>query len=469
MNPPTEQLIRDYLNRVSVAARGRLGADQRRALIVRTREFIEQNTRAVGQAGSAAVTRLLDELGDPASLVEREREQLAGPEETGGSGAGEGRRRRSGRRHLADLMAARTVAVAPGTAEVPEPAEDAPLTGEIQYQARPITSRWKPGAPLVPKQARPPGARRSAIARRLPGHGRDGGDPAQAGTAGDPAGEPAGSSAAAAVPPLPADPPLLPADVRPARPQWPSLTIRPAGNPPAPANGSSRAAGPAGTTGPAAPARLAPGDGAMTGEVVPDGPPAPDGPPDPLAPDGPLAGESAAAPGPAAGTAARPLAGRPRDGAMPGDPARPGPGPAPGRAAALGAQTRKLAVAMVAVARHQPLEATAVVLLGLGGLIYPPVWLMGAAVALASRVWDHRDKWIGLGFPVILVIAGIAADVSLGGSRAGLLGYLKEAWLFGGHISRIAALLGAVYLAWRAQRGRRPPAIPPWKRPRRIV
>jgi hypothetical protein len=140
----------------------------------------------------------------------------------------------------------------------------------------------------------------------------------------------------------------------------------------------------------------------------------------------------------------------------------------PGLAAATAARARKLATATAAGARRQPLEATAIVLLGLGGLIYPPVWLMGALVALASRVWDHRDKWIGLGGPVLLVIAGVAADISLDTER-NLLGYLKEAWLFGGHICRIAALLGAVYLAWRAQRGRRPPAVPPWNKPRRIV
>jgi hypothetical protein len=93
---------------------------------------------------------------------------------------------------------------------------------------------------------------------------------------------------------------------------------------------------------------------------------------------------------------------------------------------------------------------------------------MGAVIALASRVWDHRDKWVGLGAPVVLVIAGIAADVSLR-SEHGVGGYVHEAWLFGGHIARVAALLGAVYLAWRAQRGPRPPAIPPWQKPRLFV
>jgi hypothetical protein len=126
-------------------------------------------------------------------------------------------------------------------------------------------------------------------------------------------------------------------------------------------------------------------------------------------------------------------------------------------------------VAVAARARRHPLEATAVVLLGLGGLIFPPVWLMGALVALASKVWDIRDKWIGLAVPIFIVIAATVADVSLGGGRSSLPEYFKEAWLFGGHICRIVALLGAVYLAWRAERGRRPPAVPPWNKPRRFV
>ena len=123
---------------------------------------------------------------------------------------------------------------------------------------------------------------------------------------------------------------------------------------------------------------------------------------------------------------------------------------------------------MLARARRRPLEATAIVLLGLGGLIYPPVWLIGAAVALASRVWDFRDKWIGLAVPVFLVIIGMVADVSLGGNRSGLGGYIREAWIFGGHLSRLVAVLSAVYLAWRAERGRRSPPAAPWNKPRRF-
>ena len=77
MNPPAEQLIRDYLNRVSVAARGRLSPDERRAFVARTRELIEQNTRGTGQVSPMGVARFLNGLGDPAALVARECDRLA--------------------------------------------------------------------------------------------------------------------------------------------------------------------------------------------------------------------------------------------------------------------------------------------------------------------------------------------------------------------------------------------------------
>ena len=77
MNPPEEQLIRDYVNRVSVAARGRLSPEDRRAFVARTRELIEQNTRGAGQLGPMGVARFLNGLGDPAALVGRECDRLA--------------------------------------------------------------------------------------------------------------------------------------------------------------------------------------------------------------------------------------------------------------------------------------------------------------------------------------------------------------------------------------------------------
>ncbi len=78
MSPATEQLIRDYLNRLSVAARGQLGPDDRRALVNRTRDFIERQDRIRRAARRPLeVARLLSGLGDPAGLVQQERQRLA--------------------------------------------------------------------------------------------------------------------------------------------------------------------------------------------------------------------------------------------------------------------------------------------------------------------------------------------------------------------------------------------------------
>ena len=120
MNPPTEQLIRDYLNRVSVAARGRLSANDRRAFLARTREFIDQNTRAVGRIQAADVLKLLSQLGDPQSLVNAERQRLAaGGAEPGADApadsslAGRARRLRAAPANVASLLRASAAVVAP--------------------------------------------------------------------------------------------------------------------------------------------------------------------------------------------------------------------------------------------------------------------------------------------------------------------------------------------------------------------
>jgi hypothetical protein len=76
MSPPTEQLIRDYLNRLSVAARGQLGPGDRRALVDRTREFIVRKSEADGPPTALEVGKLLYRLGDPAELVSKERQRL---------------------------------------------------------------------------------------------------------------------------------------------------------------------------------------------------------------------------------------------------------------------------------------------------------------------------------------------------------------------------------------------------------
>jgi hypothetical protein len=96
--------------------------------------------------------------------------------------------------------------------------------------------------------------------------------------------------------------------------------------------------------------------------------------------------------------------------------------------------------------RSRPVEAGAVALLGVGGLVLPvPLWIFGAAVAVFSRVWTAREKAIALVVPPLLVAMAVAASDGLGA-----LGRLDA-----GHVPpplRLAGPAGAGYLAWRLLR-----------------
>jgi len=133
----------------------------------------------------------------------------------------------------------------------------------------------------------------------------------------------------------------------------------------------------------------------------------------------------------------------------------------------LSRQAHRVLNAFAAWFRRSPLEASAVVLLGLGGVIYPPVWLAGAALALASRLWDYRDKWLGLALPLLVTLIGTAVGVANGGHVSVSQG-VHEGWVYGVVTSRLAAVLSAAYLGWRSIHGRRPPAVPPWNKPHKI-
>ncbi len=101
--------------------------------------------------------------------------------------------------------------------------------------------------------------------------------------------------------------------------------------------------------------------------------------------------------------------------------------------------------------------------MGLGGLIYPPVWLAGALVALSSRLWDGRDKWFGVVVPAIVTIVG-SVGLAMGGTHQSAGSYVHAVLTIGGYLLRAGAVIGASYLAWRASRGQRAPAQPPWRR-----
>ncbi len=146
-----------------------------------------------------------------------------------------------------------------------------------------------------------------------------------------------------------------------------------------------------------------------------------------------------------------------------GQPAEEGePAPAP----------RRSPVAVVlaeawALARKHPLEAVATVLLGVGGLIlpWPPFWLIGGLVALRSRRWDARDKWMALAGPglVALAVLIIRAATSPGNFFPA---FYHAAQHDGGASIRAGCVLCAAYLVWRLRRGPRLRTLPPWQRPR---
>ena len=120
---------------------------------------------------------------------------------------------------------------------------------------------------------------------------------------------------------------------------------------------------------------------------------------------------------------------------------------------------------MWGLARHNPLEAVAVVVLILGVLIFPPLWLIGVFIALLSRLWNPLDKMIGLAGPVLLSIIGTGVGLIMGATRHSPTEYFKEGLALSTDLLRTGAILGAIYLAWRVTKGRRQESTPPWMRP----
>ena len=354
MSPPPEQLIREYLSRLTAAARGRLSTEDRQALVARTREFIEDNASPSGRPTAMEVATLLSRLGDPAALVTREAARLAGGREEG-DGPPEvvgGRRRRLLRRRSG-----------PASWHWPQ------LPGNEDVQVRLLNGARESA------QAAPERGNLTGVANGI--------DP-----------EPL---AAAAGPPV--EPPIW----VPRQPSSPEADAQDWGDP-----GS---AGPDGRLSPVA--------------TRPDGLPEPE----------------------------------------PGLFELPVRDPMSRRIARTSAPHVTTVVKMV---RGNPVEALAIVLLGLGGALFPPVWLLGVIAALASRKWDYRDKWIGLAGPVLLLVVGTVAGISLGSSRSSMGSYIHETWVYADVLSRVAAVLGTGYLAWRLRRGRRKRPSAPWTKPHKV-
>lgn len=368
MSPPTEQLIRDYLNRLSVAARSRLGAEDRRALVDRTREFIERNVGDIGRADPRQAAALLSRLGDPAAIVEKESGRLLALRgETGQPASGPTRRsdrtRSSGR--------AARLRRAPGTASWHWPQASGSPTLQDQVLTGGVAA--PPGndhlTVLLPgQQDTAPGLTEAAAIPPFSAELTGLSEPALATAAGFPASSPAPALAE----------PLATAEPGPAsRPRWPSMA--------------------------------------------------------------PFTAEPAL-------TAVAPQHAAPR----------------------RTSQSAVIVAGVLGWARAHPLEAAAAVLMGLGGAAYPPVWLLGAAVAFTSKVWDYRDRWIGLAGPLLILVIGTSAAVSLGSAHASFGGYVHESWVYADLLSRIGAVLGTYYLIWRVEHPRRAPEVPPWNRPHRV-
>jgi hypothetical protein len=403
---PTEQLIRDYLSRLSVAARGQLGAGDRRALVDRTREFIERKTEADGPPTALDVGKLLYRLGDPAGLVSQERQRL---ETLRGEALGPVSRGRLARVLLGE----------PG-------------------KVRGANWHW-----LVQ-----PGSRADLQIRQIDAAAPEAGPAATARAA---AGREAASpEAAGQLVPSPAPP----ADPAPARPLWPAL-----------AAGAAHG----GTIG-----RDTAGPDTGRREIV-----------DEIDDDEIVDGEIVDGDDGAHGTGERDtdrqeLNHRVPDHQSPTQNVRTAvPDARPAGLAAMNWQVgpaapprlsrslQRLAKVAGWSQRHK-LEAVAIALLGLGGAIFPPVWFLGAVVALASGLWDYRDKWTALALPILLTVMATAVGIAVG-SRVSFGHGMHVAWVFAVGFSRATAVLSACYLGWRAGRGPRPAARPPWDRPHRVT
>jgi hypothetical protein len=121
--------------------------------------------------------------------------------------------------------------------------------------------------------------------------------------------------------------------------------------------------------------------------------------------------------------------------------------------------------AVFALMRRHPLEVAAILLIGVGVLVYPfPLWLFGALTVLVSRLWDARDKLAALTVPVAVAMFGAVLMAGLTSRSGTLSGYAHAVRIDGWDLIRTGALLSAVYLAWRMRQGRRPHREPPWHR-----
>jgi hypothetical protein len=414
MDASAEQLVLEYLRRLGDAAQRVLSPDERLSFMAGVRKGLARKIGESGATGADDIQRLLRLLGDPGDIAARERRRLD------------------------------TAARAAGSADASTGDDPAGARG-----AGPADVRPAPGSPASPPDAGPaPGSPASP-----PDAGPAPGIPAAAATSDKPA-----TSASPATPATPAKQrrhrPVKPTTVQ--RPVTPPLSQRPfvppqlhrpmtarwrpgdglaaprqrRRGPPAGNGAGASLPGPADP--PDRPGRVTSGSDSPPAPPALPGLPAPHGPPGPAGPRNFRAGSGMQPPGPA--------------------------GPA--------APSRQVSV--LALVRKHPLETAAILLLGLGGLIDPfPLWLLGALAALASRLWDVRDKSAALGLPVLLALIGGIVVAGLTARSGTVAGFAHAVRVDGWDLMRAGAVCGAAYLAWRVRRGRRPRREPPWRRPQK--
>ena len=131
----------------------------------------------------------------------------------------------------------------------------------------------------------------------------------------------------------------------------------------------------------------------------------------------------------------------------------------------LGRRAAQLSQGAAELGRSHPLEAAAIALLGIGGLILPfPFWLFGGVLAIWSRIWDNRDKWIALLGPAVITLAGTVVTALIIHRQGNtFVTYGHALRLDVGLLLRVGSVACASYLTWRVRRGPRE-VVPPWKR-----
>jgi hypothetical protein len=396
MNPPTEQLIRDYLNRVSLAARGKLGFTDRQSLLDRTRTRIEAECGGVNNASATQVRKVLASLGDPIALVEREQAKMSA-----GQARQAGASSETGELLVARVNGTNGINGAKGTNGV-NGAVPAPVNGAAVANGS-VSMRVLAGA--SPKSgnevsAHEAGAAFDADAQRAAGSG------------------PSHSASAA-----------LDAGAAPA----PELLAAPEPRgeiEPDPAPGAEPGSQPTSGT---------------TGSVRQ------------LRPAGQTSSRPSTRPSSQTSTRSGPRQRAPSDGHR-----------LVGATKASAGLVGRAVTTAIEIARRNPLELMAVLVLGIGGAVYPPIWLVGVLLALVSKKWSVNDKLLGVVLPIVVVIIGTVLTLVFGGQHATISGYAFEAWLGAERLSRVAMFLGAAYLFWALRRGRRQPKLPPWNVPPRI-